>query len=277
MVKKHLGRIYIALMLLLMYLPILILVIYSFQDTTTIKFGVFNDFTFKLYNDLFDMSNRQTREIWIAVAHTLEIAIAAAIVSTIIGTLGAIGIFYSSRRVRNALNSIANISIVNAEIVTALSLRILYSLLNVKLSFFTLLIGHVVLTIPFVVLNVMPKLQQMDPNEYEAALDLGATPAVALRKVVIPEITPGIISGFLLSITLSLDDYIITAYTADTTFDTLSTYVYKSMVKRSIPLQFRSLTTIIFFAILIGVVIYGIVKRNKEKVNNIHGIRGNEA
>ena len=277
MVKKHLGRIYIALMLLLMYLPILILVIYSFQDTTTIKFGVFNDFTFKLYNDLFDMSNRKTREIWIAVAHTLEIAIAAAIVSTIIGTLGAIGIFYSSRRVRNTLNSIANISIVNAEIVTALSLRILYSLLNVKLSFFTLLIGHVVLTIPFVVLNVMPKLQQMDPNEYEAALDLGATPAVALRKVVIPEITPGIISGFLLSITLSLDDYIITAYTADTTFDTLSTYVYKSMVKRSIPLQFRSLTTIIFFAILIGVVIYGIVKRNKEKVNNIHSIRGNEA
>lgn len=266
MVKKVLGKTYIYLVLLLMYLPIIILVIYSFQDTTAIKFGTFNTPTFKLYQDLFDMSNRQTSEIWEAVGNTLLIAFAAAACSTIIGTLGAIGIFYSSRRVRNTLNSVANISIVNAEIVTALSLRILYSLLNVKLSFWTLLIGHVVLTIPFVVLNVMPKLQQMDPNEYEAALDLGATPGVALRKVIIPEVLPGIISGFLLSVTLSLDDYIITAYTTDTSFDTLSTYVYKSMVKRSVPLQFRSLTTIIFFAMLIGVSIYGRVMRHKEAI-----------
>lgn len=266
MVKKVLGKTYIYLVLLLMYLPIIILVIYSFQDTTAIKFGTFNTPTFKLYQDLFDMSNRQTSEIWEAVGNTLLIAFAAAACSTIIGTLGAIGIFYSSRRVRNTLNSVANISIVNAEIVTALSLRILYSLLNVKLSFWTLLIGHVVLTIPFVVLNVMPKLQQMDPNEYEAALDLGATPGVALRKVIIPEVLPGIISGFLLSVTLSLDDYIITAYTTDTSFDTLSTYVYKSMVKRSVPLQFRSLTTIIFFAMLIGVSIYGRVMRHKQAI-----------
>lgn len=266
MVKNVLGKTYIYLVLLLMYLPIIILVIYSFQDTTAIKFGTFNTPTFKLYQDLFDMSNRQTSEIWEAVGNTLLIAFAAAACSTIIGTLGAIGIFYSSRRVRNTLNSVANISIVNAEIVTALSLRILYSLLNVKLSFWTLLIGHVVLTIPFVVLNVMPKLQQMDPNEYEAALDLGATPGVALRKVIIPEVLPGIISGFLLSVTLSLDDYIITAYTTDTSFDTLSTYVYKSMVKRSVPLQFRSLTTIIFFAMLIGVSIYGRVMRHKQAI-----------
>lgn len=266
MVKKVLGKTYIYLVLLLMYLPIIILVIYSFQDTTAIKFGTFNTPTFKLYQDLFDMSNRQTSEIWEAVGNTLLIAFAAAACSTIIGTLGAIGIFYSSRRVRNTLNSVANISIVNAEIVTALSLRILYSLLNVKLSFWTLLIGHVVLTIPFVVLNVMPKLQQMDPNEYEAALDLGATPGVALRKVIIPEVLPGIISGFLLSVTLSLDDYIITAYTTDTSFDTLSTYVYKSMVKRSVPLQFRSLTTIIFFAMFIGVSIYGRVMRHKQAI-----------
>ena len=266
MVKKVLGKTYIYFVLLLMYLPIIILVIYSFQDTTAIKFGTFNTPTFKLYQDLFDMSNRQTSEIWEAVGNTLLIAFAAAACSTIIGTLGAIGIFYSSRRVRNTLNSVANISIVNAEIVTALSLRILYSLLNVKLSFWTLLIGHVVLTIPFVVLNVMPKLQQMDPNEYEAALDLGATPGVALRKVIIPEVLPGIISGFLLSVTLSLDDYIITAYTTDTSFDTLSTYVYKSMVKRSVPLQFRSLTTIIFFAMLIGVSIYGRVMRHKQAI-----------
>ena len=159
----------------------------------------------------------------------------------------------------------SNISIVNAEIVTALALRILFSLLNVELSFFTLLIGHVVLTIPFVVLNVMPKLQQMDPNTYEAALDLGATPAKALFKVIIPEILPGIISGFLISVTLSLDDYILTAYTTNTSFDTLSTYVYKAMVKSEVPLQFRSLTTIIFAAIAIGVAIYGAVTNSKAK------------
>ncbi|MBQ8206004.1 MAG: ABC transporter permease [Bacilli bacterium] len=271
MVKKIIGRTYIVLTLILMYLPIFILVFYSFQDTTAIKFGVVEPFTFKLYEDLFDLSIRQSKEIWVAVGNTVIIALAAALVSTIIGTLGAIGMFYSSRKVKNALNSISNISIVNAEIVTALALRILYSFLNVKLSFWTLLIGHVVLTIPFVVLNVMPKLQQMDPNEYEAALDLGATPSIALRKVVLPSIFPGIISGFLLSVTLSLDDYIITAYTAETTFDTLSTYVYKSMVKRSVPLQFRSLTTIIFFAILIGVLIYGIVISRKEKKQKVRG------
>ena len=269
MVKKILGKSYIYLVLLFMYLPIIILVIYSFQDTTAIKFGTFDTPTFKLYQDLFDMSNRQTAEIWNAVSNTLLIAFAAATCSTIIGTLGAIGIFYSSRRVRNTLNSVANLSIVNAEIVTALSLRILYSLLNVELSFATLLIGHVVLTIPFVVLNVMPKLQQMDPNTYEAALDLGATPGKALRKVIIPEVLPGIISGFLLSVTLSLDDYIITAYTTDTSFDTLSTYVYKSMVKRSVPLQFRSLTTIIFFAMLIGVSIYGRVTSGKKAISKV--------
>lgn len=269
MVKKILGKSYIYLVLLFMYLPIIILVIYSFQDTTAIKFGTFDTPTFKLYQDLFDMSNRQTAEIWNAVSNTLLIAFAAAACSTIIGTLGAIGIFYSSKRVRNTLNSVANLSIVNAEIVTALSLRILYSLLNVELSFATLLIGHVVLTIPFVVLNVMPKLQQMDPNTYEAALDLGATPGLALRKVIIPEVLPGIISGFLLSVTLSLDDYIITAYTTDTSFDTLSTYVYKSMVKRSVPLQFRSLTTIIFFAMLIGVSIYGRVTSGKKAISKV--------
>ena len=267
MVKKILGKVYIYLILLIMYLPIIILMIYSFSDTREVSIGAPFNFTFNLYLELFDTSIRKSNEIWNAVFNTLEIALAAAAVSTIIGTLGAIGMFYSSKKTRKALNSISNISIVNAEIVTALALRILFSVLNIELSFLTLLIGHVVLTIPFVVLNVMPKLQQMDPNEYEAALDLGATPFTALRKVIIPEILPGIVSGFLISVTLSLDDYILTAYTTNTSFDTLSTYVYKAMVKSEVPLQFRSLTTIIFAVIAIGVVIYGIVTDKKEKKN----------
>lgn len=267
MVKKILGKTYIYLALLVMYLPIIILMIYSFSNTREVSIGAPFKFDFKLYIDLFDLSIKQSNDIWLAVLHTFEIAIAAAAVSTIIGTMGAIGMFYSSKRTRKILNSMSNISIVNAEIVTALALRILFSLLKIDLSFFTLLIGHVVLTIPFVVLNVTPKLQQMDPNEYEAALDLGATPALALRKVVFPEILPGIISGFLLSVTLSLDDYIITAYTTptNTSFDTLSTYVYKAMVKSEVPLQFRSLTTIIVVAIAVGVAIYGFVTDRKAK------------
>lgn len=264
MVKKTVGRIYIYLILLLTYLPIIVLFIFSFQKTNVIKFGNISTPTFKLYGDLFNFANQDSSQIWQAVLNTVIIAIAAAAVSTIIGTLGAIGMFYSKKRARKIVNSIANISIVNAEIVTALSLRILYSLLHIDLNFLTLLIGHVVLTIPFVVLNVMPKLQQMDPNEYEAALDLGATPTKALAKVVIPEILPGIVSGFLISIVLSLDDYIITAYTANPTFNTISTYVYKQMVKSGVPLQLRSLTSIIFILVAIGVFVYGIVLKKKS-------------
>lgn len=272
MVKKILGKAYIYFILLLMYLPIFLLMIYSFQNTNRPAIGVYHPFTLKLYKDLFNLSIPDSKGLWVAVLHTIEIALAAAAVSTIIGTLGAIGIFYSSRKVKRTLNGIANISIVNAEIVTALSLRILYAFLGLELNFVTLLIGHVVLTIPFVVLNVMPKLQQMDPNEYEAALDLGATPAKALIKVVIPEIMPGIISGFLLSITLSLDDYIITAYTSHTTYKTISTFVYEKMVKAGVPLQFRSLTTIIFVLIAIGVMIYGIISKRKNKKNVDHSL-----
>lgn len=273
MTKKILGKTYIYLILLIMYLPILILIFFSFQKTSVLKFANISAPTFKLYSDLFNFVNRDSHNIWVAVGNTLLIAVSAAAVSTIIGTLGAVGIFYSKKRVRNILNSVANISIVNAEIVTALSLRILYSLLKLDLNFVTLLIGHVVLTIPFVVLNIMPKLQQMDPNEYEAALDLGATPAGALLKIVVPEILPGIISGFLLSITLSLDDYIITAYTANPTFNTISTYVYNQMVKSGVPLQLRSLTTIIFVVMAVGVTVYGFIQNKKEKKLNLLRVR----
>ena len=263
--KKVLGKTYIYLILLLMYLPIILLVFFSFQSTHVLKISNIDTPTFKLYVDLFNFNNLDSANIWRAVLNTIVIAISAAFVSTVIGTLGAIGIFYSRKKIRNIINSVANISIVNAEIVTALSLRILYSLLNVNLNFVTLLIGHIVLTIPFVVLNVTPKLAQMDANEYEAALDLGATPTKALFRVILPEIMPGIISGFLLSITLSLDDYIITAYTANPQYSTISTYVYQQMVKSGVPLQLRSLTTIIFVAIAVGVVIYGFVADKNRK------------
>ena len=212
MMKKIFGQIYIWLILLLMYLPILVLIAFSFTEATNV--GEWSGFTFKLYPALF-----QDAQIMAALGNTLIIAFTSAMVATLLGTLGAVGTFYSKKRAKALIEGATQVSIVNAEIVIAFSLTVMFVFLgnvifkDYLFSFWTLLIGHVVLAVPFVYTSVKPKLQQMDPSMYEAALDLGATPSVALRKVIIPEILPGILSGFLLSITLSLDDFIITAFT----------------------------------------------------------------
>ena len=159
----------------------------------------------------------------------------------------------------------SQIPVVNAEIVTALALTILFVAVKAEFSFLTLLIGHVVLTIPFVVLNVIPKLKQMDVNTYEAALDLGATPTRALFQVIVPEILPGVFSGFMLSITLSLDDYIITAFTRNDSFQTLSTYIYGVTAKGPLPSELRALTTILFVGIFAILIVYNILVDKKTK------------
>ena len=166
------------------------------------------------------------------------------------------------------MEGISNIPVMNAEIVTALSLTILFVFFGVTFNFITLLIGHVVLTIPFVVLSVRPKLLQMDPNIYEAALDLGATPQKALWSIVLPEILPGVFSGFILSITLSLDDYIITAFTRDTAFQTLSTYVYGVTSKKgTLPPSLRALTTVITLIALVILIIVNVKSSGEKKEN----------
>ena len=247
---RILARFYVGIMLLLMYAPILVLMIFSFTEAKVI--GSWTGFSWDLYPDLF-----KNKEIVTAVINTVVVALSSAAVSTILGTAGAIGIHYSGKRMKSALEGVSQIPIMNAEIVTALSLTILFVYFGVQFNFITLLIGHVVLTLPFVVLSINPKLQQMDPNVYEAALDLGSKPSQALRKIVLPEIMPGIFSGFLLSVTLSLDDYIITAFTRDTSFTTLSTYVYGVTSKKgTLPPTLRALTTIIFvFALLLLVLV----------------------
>lgn len=247
MVKKILAKSYVYLILLLMYLPILLLVVYSF--TASDQVGIWNGFSFKLYSDLF-----KNKELMSAVGNTFLIAVTSAVVSTILGTLGAIGVFYSSKKTRKIVETMNQLPVVNAEIVMALSLAVLAVSLSWKFSFFTLLIGHVVLTIAFVYLNVKPKLVQMDPSAYEAALDLGAKPRYALYKVVLPEILPGIISGFMIAFTLSLDDFVITQYLKQPSFETISTYIQKIIAKHPIPPEVRALTTIIFLLVLVVVV-----------------------
>lgn len=259
MVKRIIGKSYIWLILLVMYAPILTLFVFSFTESKNI--GSWTGFSFNLYLDMF-----KNEEIMTALLNTILIATAGAFVSTIIGALGAIGIFYSGKRMRKAFNLIGQIPVMNAEIVTAISLTILFVFFGIKFNFMTLLIGHVVLTIPFVVLSITPKLKQLDPNIYEAALDLGATPKKALWGVIIPEIMPGIISGFMLSITLSLDDYIITAFTRDNSFSTLSTYVYGATAKKgALPPTLRALSTVITLLVLVILLVINL--KVKKPVN----------
>lgn len=258
---EFLCKFYVYILLFIMYAPILLLIAFSFTDTKII--GKWGGFSLHLYRALF----RDT-EIMQAFGNTFLVAIASAVVSTVLGTLGAIGIFYCGKRTKATLEGISNIPVMNAEIVTALSLTILFVFFGITFNFVTLLIGHVVLTIPFVVLSVRPKLMQMDSNIYEAALDLGATPAKALRSIIIPEIMPGVFSGFILSITLSLDDYIITAFTRDTAFQTLSTYVYGVTSKKgTLPPSLRALTTVITL-IALAILIIVNIKSSGEKKDN---------
>lgn len=260
MVKKIIGKSYLILILLLMYAPILLLIAFSFTDATNI--GTWNGFSLDLYRQVF-----QNEEIMEALKNTIIVAAVSSICSTVLGTLGAIGIFYSKPRFKKMMNGLNQIPVLNAEIVTAISLTILFVAVGIQFNFVTLLIGHMVLTIPFVVLSVLPKLRQLDPNTYEAALDLGATPRKALWSVIIPEIMPGVFSGFLLCITLSLDDYIITAFTRDNSFQTLSTYIYGVTAKRgALPASLRALTTLIVIVMLIVLLIINARSKKNETV-----------
>ena len=273
--RKVIGQSYIWIVLLMMYLPILLLVFYSFSDTTLI--GGHYVFSFNLYVDLF-----QNKAIMVAIGNTLLIAIISAAVATLLGTLGAIGVFYSKSKFKKAINFATQIPIVNAEIVIAFSLTVMFVFLGTYIfkddvfGFWTLLIGHVSLSLPFVYISVRPKLQQMDPSLYEAAIDLGATPRQALTKITVPEIAPGIFSGFLLAITLSLDDFIITSFTrgagllnGDSEIETLSTFIQAAIKKKNIPPEMRALTTFIFIAVIVAVIAVTIYRSRHLNIKKI--------
>lgn len=262
MVKKFIQRGYIWLVIAFLYAPIILLAVYSFNNVQIIGQGS-AEWSFDLYKQLFS-----SEELMTTVANTLILAFVSSIISTILGTMGAIGMFYSKKRVRNTLNTVTQIPVINAEIVTAISTALVCTMFAFGRTYVSLLIGHVILTFPFVVLNVIPKLKQMDKNLYEAALDLGATPTQALFKVIIPQVLPGIFSGFLIAITLSLDDYIITTFTKPTTFSTISTFVFDAYAKggRSADVPaLRALSTIIFVFIIIMLVVKNMLANKGAK------------
>ena len=260
MTKKILSWAFIALVLAFVYAPIVVLIIFSFTDATII--GQWEGFSLELYKRLFAVERLRNM-----IVNTVVLALLAGAISTVLGTLGAMGIFYAKKGWGKALKGASNINVINAEIVIAVSLALVFSMLAFNKTYYSLLIGHVAFCTPFVVLSVIPKLKQMDPSLYEAALDLGASPAKALFKIVLPEILPGIVSGFLLALTLSLDDYIITSFTKPAEFDTISTYVYnavKNTAKSELP-AFRALAAVIFLIIVIVVVVLNVRAAGKNK------------
>lgn len=252
MMKKIFSASWISLVLLFMYLPIIILAVYSFTDSTTI--GAIRNFSLSNYETLFT-----TPELLNMIIGTLVLALVVSLLSVVLGTTGAIGAFYSKKIPRTFIRNANQIPVVNAEVVTGFAICILLIVVFGvdKSTFIPLVIGQVSLCAPFVYLSVVPKLVQMDNSLYEAALDLGATPAKALFKVIIPQIMPGIVSGFMLSITLSLDDYFITTYTKPASFDTISTYVVNATkgAQTSIKTALWALSTIIFALVILIVAV----------------------
>lgn len=262
MTKKILSWAFIALVLAFVYAPIVVLIIFSFTDATIL--GQWGGFSLDLFKRLFTVPEMRKM-----IVNTIVLALLAGVISTVLGTLGAMGIFYAKKGWGKVLQGASNINVINAEIVIAVSLALVSSIFVFNMTYYSLLIGHVAFCTPFVVLSVIPKLKQMDPSLYEAALDLGASPAKALFKIVLPEILPGIVSGFLLAITLSLDDYIITSFTKPVGFDTISTYVYNAMrtpANSDLP-AFRALATVIFLIIVIAVIILNVRASQKSKKN----------
>lgn len=264
MVKKGVQLFWIGLVFLFLYLPILILAVYSFTDSTMI--GAIRNFSMKHYITLFT-----TEELLHMIVGTVVLALVVAVCSTILGTLGAVGTFYSGQRTRRGVGFLNQIPVANAEVVTGFSVCVLLIvLLGVgKDGYIPLVIGQTALCAPFVYLSVLPRLGQMDPNLYEAAMDLGCNQRQALMRVVVREILPGITAGFMLSVTLSFDDYFIATYTKPAVFDTISTYVVNATkgARTEIRTALWALSTLIFAVVVLAVILMNCKAGRKRNVS----------
>ena len=258
-------KLFLVFVLIFLYLPILLLSVYSFTSATNI--GAIRGFSLHNYVTLFT-----TPELTGMIAGTITLALGAALIATVLGTMGAIGAFYSKKNMSSFISTLNRVPVINADVVTGFSICILLVVAFhiSKDSYIPLVAGHVTLCAPFVFLSVMPRIQQMDSSIYEAALDLGATPFKALMEVVIPQIVPGIISGFALAVTLSLDDYFIAMYTKPATFDTISTYVVNATkgAQTTIKTALWALSTVIFLIVVLVVLISNLHSMRKDAAQN---------
>ncbi len=255
--KKFLAQAYIWILLILLYAPLVFIAVFSFTESKVL--GNWTGFSTKLYANLFTGDMQGNSSLLSAVENTLLIALIAAAVSTLLGTIAAIGIHNLVGRRKQAVTFLNNIPMINPDIITGVSLFLLFVFLHISQGYTTVVLAHITFCTPYVVLSVLPKLSQMNPNIYEAALDLGATPAQALRKVLVPQLKPGMVSGFILAFTMSLDDFAVTFFTRGTIgLDTLSTYIYTDARKGGLTPELRPLMTLIFLIILILLVVINV-------------------
>lgn len=243
MIKTAAKKFYVFLIVLFLYAPIATLIVLSFNASRTrAKWG---GFTTRWYVSLF-----RNDAIMNALLNTLTIALIASLTATVIGTIACIAIINMKKKSRAIWMGITNIPMLNADIVTGISLMLLFLSLGLKFGYGTILLSHITFCIPYVILSVMPRMKQFNTSTYEAALDLGAGPVYSFFKVVLPDILPGVLSGFLMAFTMSLDDFIITHFTKGAGVDTLSTKIYTE-VKKGIKPEMYALSTLIFVTVLI--------------------------
>ena len=264
--KKFLAQAYIWILLFVLYTPLLLIGIFSFTESKVL--GSWTGFSTRLYENLFTGRMQGSSSLIAAVENTLLIAVVAAAVSMILGTVAAVGIFNLQGRTRKAVTFVNNIPMINPDVITGVSLFLLFVFLHITQGYLSVILAHISFGTPYVVLSVLPKLRQMNPNIYEAALDLGATPSQALWKVLVPQLRPGMISGFILAFTLSLDDFAVTFFTRGTIgLETLSTYIYADARKGGLTPELRPLMTLVFLIILILLIVINVRQAKQQKAN----------
>lgn len=261
---KALGRFFMALVFIFMYAPLLVMVFFSFNESRSTS--VFTGFSLKWYGEMFSSGDTIT-----AVQNTLLLAALSAIIATVLGTAAAVAIFRMRRGIfKSSLMTVTNIPMMNPDIVTGVSLMLLFVFIGrlvgakASLNFVTLLIAHVTFNLPYVILNVLPKLRQVDVHLSEAALDLGATERQAFFKVILPAIFPGVLSGLLMSFTLSIDDFVISYYTTGADFTTLPLKIY-AMTKKTVKPDMYALSTLIFITILALMLLINLLQYRAER------------
>jgi spermidine/putrescine transport system permease protein len=260
MVKKILAKSYLCLILALLYLPILLIIVYSFSNSSNYSFA--NGFSFGAYEAI--LTSPQTPKLMKALENTFFIAGVSSVIATVLGTVAAIGIFSMKRKFRTVIENINQMPIINSEIVMAVSLMLFFVTFRFPAGYIRLIIGHISFCTPYVVLSVMPRLMQMDSNIYEAALDLGANSVKAMTKVLIPILVPGIVSGFVMSFTLSMDDFIITQINKGAGIETLSTYIYEdARLKGMEPFWFAVFS--IIFVVILGIMLFINLYNSRKK------------
>lgn len=258
MVNKFGKWVYAGLIYTFMYLPIILLIIYSFNNSR--YRGNWEGFTLNWYTELFKDSS-----IMDALRNTLVIAVASSFSATVLGTMAAIGIYAMKPKLKNFMVNMTYLPVTYPEIVIGVSLLALYVGIGLPLGFWSIILSHVTFCVPFVVIAVLPKLYQLNPNLEEAAMDLGATPSQAFWKVILPEIMPGVMTGMLLSFTLSLDDFLISFFTTGSGVNTLAIKIY-SMTKVGVTPKINALTTIIFVTIFLLLLVIQARDRKKPEV-----------